>query len=123
MGKEKVEKYIYHSLPAGAMSVATKGKSKNRKVDAWKFYYDGWKAGFSTALARHGANTTDLFPEENHGSLDGEKIERMVLTADIVKNAVGIPDALFFHQFLLSMYDTNKSGVEDGGGINFYDNV
>ena len=47
----------------------------------------------------------------------------MVLTADKVKNAVGLPDAPFFHQLLLPMYGTKKSGVEDDGRINFYDDV
>ena len=58
------------------MPVATKGNIKNWKVDDWKLYYDGWKMGSSTVLARHGANTTDLFPEERRGSLDGEKLKR-----------------------------------------------
>ena len=47
----------------------------------------------------------------------------MGLTADKVKNTVGLPDSLFFHQLLLPICDTNKSGVEDDGRINFYDDV
>ena len=88
-GVGNIIKYAHHSLLTGTMPVATKSKSKTRKVDDWKFHYDGWKTGSSTVLARHGANTNDLFPKERHGSLDGEKLKRMGLTADKVKNTVG----------------------------------
>ena len=105
------------------MPVVTKGKSKNRKVDDLDLYYDGCKTGFSIVLARHGANTICLFPEERHGSLDGDKLKKMGITADKVKSTVGLPDALFFRQLLSSMCDTNKSGVEEDERINFYDDV
>ena len=110
--KGKGRKYLYHSLPTGVIPVATKGNSKNRKVDDWKLYYDGQKTGSPTVLARHGASTIDLFPEERHGSLDGEKLKRMGLTDDKVKNIVGLPDTLFFRQLLLPMCDTKNQELK-----------
>ena len=111
-GKGKGRKYIHHSLPTVTMPVTTKVKSKSRKVDDLKFYYDGQKTVSSAVLSRHGANTTDLFLEERHGILDGEKLKRMGLTANKVKNDVGLLDALFFHQILLPICDTKNKELK-----------
>ena len=64
------------------MPAASKGMSDIRKVEDQQFYYGRWKTDAGTVLARHGANTTDLFSEERHGSLEGEKLKRIGLTAD-----------------------------------------
>ena len=78
---------------------------------------------FGIQLARHGANTSDLFPEQRNGSLDGENLQKLVLTAIKVRNAVGFPDAIFFRQIILPICDTSKPGVENDGRFNYYDDV
>ena len=64
-----------------------------------------------------------MFPEERHGILDAEHLKAQGLTSHRIKNALGLPDALFFHQLLLPMCDTKKSGIENDNRHNYYDDV
>ena len=124
-GKGKQRKYAYHSLPTGVTPVPPKGKNGTREVGGWTFVYDGWNGDSKLDIpsARHGANSKNLFPEERHGSLDGDHLQALGLTSNRMKNVLGLPDALFFHQLLLPMCDTQKSGVEHDNRLNFYDDV
>ena len=122
-GKGKQSKYVHHTLSTGAAPVATKGRSEKRRVEDWQFTYTGWKADAGIPLARHGANISYLFLEESHISLDGEHLTKLGLTAVKVKYAVGLPDAIFFHQLLLHICDTSRSGGKSDGRMNYYDDV
>jgi hypothetical protein len=37
------EKYIYHSMPAGAVPVLMNAKTGKREVGGYEFFYQGWK--------------------------------------------------------------------------------
>ena len=88
--------YSYHALPTG-VTVVPLDKDNKRKVDDWKFHYQGWSEDDSAAKKiRHGATATNMFPKSRKGRLDYELLKIMGLT----KRKIMECDALFFKQLI-----------------------
>ena len=95
------QKYVYNSLPTGARPVP-EDRSGKRVDGGWEFFYKGeWESSHSH---RHGATRENLFPDERIGSLDGDLLKKMGLTAERVTDC----DSLFFHQLLLPVCNPKK---------------
>lgn len=120
-------KYSHHSLPTGATPVPLDENGK-RCVAGWDFHYQGWsRESDSTASPipsfRSGATRDNMFPECRKGSLDGELLSRLGLTADRMIEKDGAPDALFFYQLLLPIHhigDKKVTTVENDPRKPFY---
>ncbi len=108
--------YIGHQLPTGAMPVP-KGEDGKRKEGRWEFHYKGFEN--EEKRFRRGATTSNLFPKEMEGSLDGDILKKLGLSKERMQNT----DALFFFQLLLPFCDPSKSGVEDDPRIAYYTEV
>ena len=62
-------------------------------------------------LYQDGTSQDNMFPEERHGHLDADLLEKMGMSAEKMTNADGLPDALFFRQLLYPMCNPSRSGI------------
>ena len=115
-GRTSTSKYKHHALPTGAMPVP-KNDDGFRKFNGWEFHYNGWKN--PGPPHRHGATTTNMFPEGTEGSLDANILKKMGLT----KSRMQSMDALFFLQLILPICNTELSGIEGDPRISYYHEV
>ena len=109
-------RYTGHQLPTGAVPVP-KDKDGVRQCGDWKFHYNGYTN--PDMPYRHGASTSNLFPEEMKGSLDVDILRKLGLTQKVMQEV----DALFFFQLLLPFCDPSKSGLVDDPRRPYYTEV
>ena len=99
-------RYIGHQLPTGAVPVP-KDKDGSCQCGDWQFHYNGYTN--PDRPYRHGASTSNLFPEEMKGCLHVDILRKLGLTKKVMQEV----DALFFFQLLLLFCDPSKSGLVD----------
>jgi len=115
----KPPKYIRHELPTGATPVPADGDGK-RVCNEWEFFYQGWKDSVETST-RSGATVGNLFPENRKSKLDVNLLKKLGLNSQRISSRMtGEPDSLFFHQLILPMCDTSKSGIDADPRKSFY---
>ena len=61
--------------------------------------------------------------KERQSNLDVKILKKLGITLERVTNVLGLPNILFFHQFLLPICDRNKVGIKDDGRVKFYDRI
>lgn len=122
-------KYAYHCLPTGATPVPLNADG-NRSVGGWDFHYKDWnrqRHAETMPIYRSGATRDNMFPECRKGSLDGELLSNLGLTAArMCEKEDGAPDALFFYQLLLPIHhigDKKVTTIENDPRLPFYTNV
>ena len=115
--------YVSHTLPTGATPVPeTNGK---RSVGDFDFFYQGWQKEILDC--RSGASRDNMWPANRKGSLDANTLTKLGMSRErMTEEADGQPDALFFHQLILSIHNIDNTKiltVEQDPRNPFYSNV
>ena len=115
--RRKDSKYASHCLPTGARPVPVNPDIGKRAYNGWEFFYDGWKN--PEMPYRRGASTSNMFPQEMNGSLDGNILRAHGLTKERMLSSA----PLFFFQLLLPICDPRRSGIDNDTRLPYYTEV